>query len=149
MRNKLSGLVLAIFLLLASGCATYTIRKDFGTITLTTNNITKIQKGVTTQQDILEIFGEPFSKSYLGELGWMWTYTRTISEKERKDSIDDIRRGFKAGAMESLGAGPIRELPDITCYSLTVMFDEMGKVKDYHYTEVKPIQKGTVSIEEK
>lgn len=71
MKNLVLFVIVAISLT-AAGCATssYSVGRDFST-----ENVNKILKGKTTGNDLLQMFGEPFSKTVLSETEEKWLYT--------------------------------------------------------------------------
>jgi outer membrane protein assembly factor BamE (lipoprotein component of BamABCDE complex) len=126
MKKVLSLSLMIIFL---AGC-TSVLRQDLGSKTLIPDNINKIERGKTTQKEILAIFGEPMSKTMAGQFGTMWTYSRSTSS---------TTTNFFAFAPKYEARGT----------ALTVTFDNDSLVKDYYYSEVNPIQEGTVTYERK
>jgi len=67
------ALVLGLFLAVAvTGCATssYSVGRDFSGA-----NVSKIVKGKTTTADLIQLFGEPFSKTVVSETEEKWLYT--------------------------------------------------------------------------
>ena len=118
-------IILMLVVGLLNGCATGdALTTNYGTKELTQENVGKIIKGKTTQNEVLEIFGEPMSKTQSGIIN-MWIYSRSITK-----SIDN-----------NIWAPEIKAMS----YGLTVMFDEKGIVKDYSYSEVNPMQKVEVT----
>lgn len=126
--KRTSCLLFCVILL--SGCAG-TMRQDFGTRTLTQENVSKIERGKTTQADIVAMFGQPMSKIQSGVLGTMWTYSRSVSTT-------------KMPGLFSFSAPQY----DMGSYGLTVTFDEKGVVKDISSSEINPIQQGTITYQE-
>lgn len=56
------------------GCATssYSVGRDFQV-----ENVNKIVKGKTTGNDLIQMFGEPFTKTVLSETEEKWLYTHS------------------------------------------------------------------------
>jgi len=83
--NSLSWIVISIFMLISTGCATssmYPIGEDFSSV-----NVSQIEKGKTTKGDIVKMFGKPFTKtvSTVSDNYEMWMYVY-ITETERDQS---------------------------------------------------------------
>ena len=71
MKITITLLIISAFLVL-SACATssYSVGKDFSS-----SNVSKIVKSKTTKTDLLNLFGEPFSKTVISSTGEKWIYT--------------------------------------------------------------------------
>ena len=66
----------ALFLAItACASATFTQGREFST-----DNIAKIVKGTTTDADMLQMFGPPFSRTVLADGTESWLYTYTVGE---------------------------------------------------------------------
>lgn len=113
---------LVIILLFSSGCATSGYQIDTGTQNLTTDNVNKIVKGKTTQDEIIAMLGQPMIKNQAGVLGTMWTYSRSTQTNPGMGFFDL--------------SGPKQELSSV---GLTITFDENNIVKDYSYIESNPM----------
>lgn len=61
-------------LLIISGCATssYKVGNEFASA-----NVSKIEKGVTTENQLVQLIGEPYMKTVLSETEQKWIYTHT------------------------------------------------------------------------
>jgi len=59
-------------LFLVSACATssYSGGKDFNS-----ENVSNIVKGETTKEELVQLFGQPYSKSVISSTGEKWIYT--------------------------------------------------------------------------
>ena len=86
--NRLSWIVISIFMLMSTGCATssmYPIGEDFSS-----DNVSKIEKGKTTKDDIVKMFGMPFAKTVStvsdNDEIWMYVYI-TETERDQSDVI--------------------------------------------------------------
>lgn len=121
--------LLLILVIILAGC-TSVLRQDIGSKTLIPDNINRIERGKTTQKDVLAIFGEPMSKTQAGQFGTMWTYSRSTSSTTTNFFAFSPKYEAKGSA-------------------LTVTFDNDGMVKDYYYSEINPIQEGTMTYERK
>ena len=81
MKHQVNGLMVLIFIILASGCATssYSVGTDFSSV-----NIDKIVKGKTTSQEMIQLFGEPFSKSVVSaeDEKWMYMYSKGTAKAQ-------------------------------------------------------------------
>lgn len=75
----------AIFI---SACATsnYTVGKDFPS-----ENVLKIERGMTTSKDIVALFGEPFSKSVVSENEEKWLYTYSSGTAKAQSYIVSMK----------------------------------------------------------
>jgi outer membrane protein assembly factor BamE (lipoprotein component of BamABCDE complex) len=93
-----------LFAFLIFGCSTvYKIGKEFDL-----TNISKIKIGITTQQDIINYFGQPYRKGIAnGDEVFYYTYEQIIFEKDRNVK--------KEGN------------------SLLIEFDTNGNVKNYYF----------------
>jgi len=69
--SKIGYIVALIMFLVLSGCATsnYSIGKEFSS-----DNVTNIKRGQTTTAQLLEWFGEPFSKTVISGTDEKWIY---------------------------------------------------------------------------
>jgi hypothetical protein len=70
MKYRVFGMISAITFLLV-GCATssFTVGNDFSS-----TNVSKIVKGKTTSDDMISLFGEPFTKSVISATDEKWIY---------------------------------------------------------------------------
>lgn len=70
MKYRIFGIVSGIVFLLA-GCATssFKVGNDFST-----TNVSKIVKGETTSNEMISLFGEPFTKSVISATDQKWVY---------------------------------------------------------------------------
>jgi len=61
-----------VFLVSVAGCATssYSVGRDFSS-----QDVSKIVKGKTTSADLVQLFGEPFTKTVISETEEKWIYT--------------------------------------------------------------------------
>jgi len=61
-----------VFLFSVVGCATssYSVGRDFSN-----QNVSMIVKGKTTSADLVQLFGEPFTKTVMSETEEKWIYT--------------------------------------------------------------------------
>lgn len=85
--NNLSYFLISLFVVMSTGCATttsniYPIGKDFSS-----DNVSQIEKGKTTKDELVKMFGKPFSKtvSVVSENEEIWMYVY-ISETENDQS---------------------------------------------------------------
>ena len=73
--------ILLIVIILGSGCATssYSVGTDFSSV-----NIDRIVKGKTTSQEMIQLFGEPFSKSVVSaeDEKWMYMYSKGTAKAQ-------------------------------------------------------------------
>ena len=113
------------------GCATTSLNENYGNFNLTQENVAKIQKGVTTKEEILSLFGQPMSKIQNSSLGEMWTYAHTKSKTTPPPFFS--MQDFKV---------------EVQSYSVTLTFDDKGIVKDFTSYEVNPVQPASMSITE-
>ena len=75
-KNLLSKFILTLVILVPlSGCV-YKSNVDYGK-QFTSEQVSQIQKKVTTKADLLKIFGEPAIKSVISETGEKWVYSYT------------------------------------------------------------------------
>ncbi len=78
--RRLSAMFLSVVFALAllAGCATAT--STYGT-DFSSDNVSKIVKGKTTEAELVTLFGEPYSKTKgaPGQESWMWTYSEAES----------------------------------------------------------------------
>lgn len=81
----LLSIVLAVFLV---GCATanYSVGKPFNT-----ENVEKIEHGKTTKQDLISMFGEPFSKTPLNATQEKWIYTYIQSSAKAQSYVISMK----------------------------------------------------------
>lgn len=120
--NRFAVLVIGIFLLLFSGCASVQpIQK--GNLTPGMAK-TKIIKGQTTQNEILEVFGAPniVTKNKSGYE--VWTYDKVSVETGTSDVYGTI---LIAGGVGS------RTSTSTRTFTLMIEFDENSVVKDFSY----------------
>lgn len=77
----LISIALAVFLV---GCATanYSVGKPFNT-----ENVTKIEHGKTTKQDLVAMFGEPYSKTPLTATQEKWIYTYVYGSSKAQSYV--------------------------------------------------------------
>ncbi|CAG9296842.1 hypothetical protein [Celerinatantimonas diazotrophica] len=99
------GLILIISLSLSS-CALY---KVLSSATITDGKVSQIERGYTSEDDIVSMFGQPYIKTIMGNDWQRWTY-RAAGEKPY--SWVDVRMPAK---------------------TLVILFHE-GVVRDYRYT---------------
>ena len=85
---------------------------------------TKIEKGVTTQNEILETFGSPniITKNKSGNE--VWTYDKMSIERSLEDDY---------GTLIILGGTSSRATTQSRTFTLMIEFDENDIVKDYSY----------------
>ncbi len=80
MKFRIYFLILGLAFSLA-GCATasYSVGKDFSS-----SDVQKIVKGETTSQELITLFGEPFTKTVISDEDekWVYTYSRGVSEAQ-------------------------------------------------------------------
>ncbi|MCC6661664.1 MAG: hypothetical protein IT437_12350 [Phycisphaerales bacterium] len=81
----------------------------------------KIQKGFTTEADVLEAFGPPDQVTHRDDVQ-IWTYERIVQERE-----------FSGGYVNVLAAGSrtTRERSASTSTMLIIYFDDDDTVMDY------------------
>lgn len=74
--NKTVIIFVGVLMLVAGGCATstYTFGRDFAM-----ENVNKIVKGKTTASDLVQMFGEPYSKTVVSDTEEKWLYMYTMS----------------------------------------------------------------------
>lgn len=111
-------LVVLISILTISGCAShttnYTLGRDFST-----ESVGKIEKGVTTTDQLVALLGEPYSKSVISENEEKWLYMYLHSSATARASLT----------------------PDVTTSGIQKNLDVLiknGKVVNYAYTEGQP-----------
>ena len=112
------------------GCASTSLNESYGNDKLTQENIEKIKIGATTREEVLSLFGQPYSKTKNNFMD-MWIYSHTKSKTT-------------SAPFFSL-AGPTI---DMQSKSVVFSFDEKGIVKDISSTEINPVQPASVSITE-
>lgn len=119
MKKYLSLVLVGLFL---SGCASLQpIEKSH----LTPGMVKKeIIKGVTTQNEILEVFGAPniITKNKTGNE--VWTYDKVSVEKGTSDIY---------GTLIIVGGSGSRSSTSTRTFTLMIEFDDNGVVKDYSY----------------
>ncbi len=114
--------IIPLLILFLAGCATVPITQGEN---LTVGMVkTKIVKGVTTQNEILEVFGAPnvITKNKTGNE--VWTYDRIAVETNVSDSY---------GTLILLGGTGSRASSSTRTFTLMLEFNEQGVVKDYSY----------------
>jgi len=111
-------LVVLISILTLFGCTThttnYTLGRDFSA-----ESVSKIQKGVTTTDELVALLGEPYSKSVISENEEKWLYMYLHSSATARASLT----------------------PDVTTSGIQKNLDVLikdGKVVNYAYTEGQP-----------
>lgn len=67
--------IIAIAFLAACASSTFTQGREFST-----ENVSQIVKGKTTEADIAQLFGAPFSKTVKEDGTEIWLYTYTVGE---------------------------------------------------------------------
>jgi outer membrane protein assembly factor BamE (lipoprotein component of BamABCDE complex) len=85
-----------------SGCV-YKSNVDYGT-QFTSEQVSQIEKKVTTKAELLKIFGEPTMKSVISETGEKWIYTYT-------------------GGSASSQAFTMKTTSDISTHMLDILFE--------------------------
>lgn len=85
---------------------------------------TKIIKGQTTQNEILEVFGAPNIVTKNKSGNEVWTYDKASVETGTSDVYGTIIIAGGVGSRTSTSA---------RTFTLMIEFDEMGIVKDYSY----------------
>jgi hypothetical protein len=111
-------LVVLISILTLFGCTTqttnYTLGRDFSA-----ESVSKIQKGVTTTDELVALLGEPYSKSVISENEEKWLYMYLHSSATVRASLT----------------------PDVTTSGIQKNLDVLikdGKAVNYAYTEGQP-----------
>ena len=115
-------LVVSLVVLSLAGCATYPpVQRGNLTVGMVK---TKIIKGVTTQNEILEIFGSPniIAKNKSGNE--VWTYDRVSVET----NVSDVY-----GTLILVGGIGSRASSSTRTFTLMLEFDDKGVVRDYSY----------------
>ena len=84
----------------------------------------KITKGVTTQNELLEVFGAPniITKNKSGNE--VWTYDKISSDKSFEDGYWNVVVGGASGGQSSTTT---------KTFTLMIEFDTNGIVKDFSY----------------
>ncbi|MFA0562751.1 hypothetical protein AB4559_03255 [Vibrio sp. 10N.222.51.C8] len=116
-----------IFLLLAtsmlSACV-YTSNVDYGT-KFTEEQVSQIEKKVTTKNDLIRIFGEPSIKTVISETGEKWVYSYT-------------------GGSASSQAFTMKTTSDITTHTIDILLANGVVV---NFAETKNKQNMNMSVE--
>jgi len=115
-KQSLSKFTLALVILVSlSGCV-YKSNVDYGN-QFTSEQVSKIEKKVTTKEDLLNIFGEPAIKSVISETGEKWVYSYT-------------------GGTASAQAFTMKTTSDISTHILDILI-ENGVVVNFAETNTK------------
>ena len=117
---KTKALIIVLLCLICSGC-TPTLQKSNLTPGMAK---TRIVKGETSQNDILEVFGAPNVITRTKTGSEVWTYDKV--------SIDTSHSGIVGGFIIVYGAGEKSSVSTRT-FILMIEFDENDIVKDYTY----------------
>ncbi len=116
----LKKILILCLLILMAGCGPAMRTVKEGVPGLEPEKYDLIKKGKSTKADILEIFGEPLSRTSLGmDSGETWIYT--YSESKTIYSL-------------------LSHESDATVRSLVIHFDQKGKVRDFSFSELNPLQ---------
>ena len=115
-------LIVSLVSLLLSGCATIQPAQKSN---LTAGMVKKeIVKGVTTQNDILEVFGAPNIVTKNKSDNEVWTYDKMSVEKSATEGY---------GTIIIAGIGGSNSSASIRTFTLMIEFDDSEVVKDYSY----------------
>lgn len=109
---KLVGLFSLILLLAGCATSTYKTGNEFAS-----DNVKKIEKGVTTENQLVQLIGQPFMKTVLSENEQKWIYSHTVANAKATNYVFSMQ-------VESTG----------TTKTLDVLLRD-GVVINYAYTE--------------
>ena len=113
---------LTAIVLLLSGCAQYG-RKPESNSNLTAGRVKmEIKKGLTTQADILKIFGSPNLVTKNRDNDDVWNYSRMSY---------DAAYGSDAAGLIFLGGSRAVSSTTVKSFDLIIIFDNNDVVKDY------------------
>lgn len=121
---KLMSVFITIFFVITviSGCASSGVQEMSNT-TLTAGNVKKeINKGVTTQADILQIFGSPNIITKNRNDDEVWNYNRMSYE---------AAYGSDSGVLIFWGGSRALSSTTTKSFDLIIIFDDKDVVKDY------------------
>ncbi|MDR7119766.1 hypothetical protein [Rheinheimera soli] len=109
---KRLGLISLILLLTGCATSTYKTGNEFAS-----ENVAKIEKGVTTDSQLVLLIGQPFMKTVISETEQKWIYSHTVANAKATNYVFSMQ-------VESTG--------------ITKMLDVLlkdGVVVNYAYTE--------------
>jgi len=123
MKKTFSGLIsLCIVSVLFSGCATSGV-KEMSNTNLTSGKVKmEIKKGVTTQAEILQIFGSPNIVTKNRSNDEVWNYNRMSYESAY---------GSDGGGFIFWGGSRAVSSATTKSFDLIIIFDDKDVVKDY------------------
>lgn len=108
--------VIAVISLASVGCtiptSSYSVGKNFSS-----ENVSKVTKGKTTDKELIQMFGEPFSKTVVSESEEKWIYTYS-------SGTTNVQRGFLTANVQTTGR---RKMLDVLLKN--------GIVTNFAYTE--------------
>jgi hypothetical protein len=115
------GFMLA-FTLLGAGCASSGV-KEAGNSNLTVGQVKmEIEKGITTQEEILRVFGAPNIVTKNRSNNEVWNYNRMSYETSH---------GSEGGGLIVWGGSRAVSSSTTKSFDLIIIFDENDVVKDY------------------
>jgi hypothetical protein len=121
-KNRNVNILLACFFVLSAGCEN---KNQIEKSSLTPGMAkTKIINGVTTESDILNVFGSPniIAKNKTGNE--VWTYDKVAMEQSGEDTYWNIIIA---------GKGKEKQTTSTRTFTLMIEFDDKGIVKDHSY----------------
>jgi outer membrane protein assembly factor BamE (lipoprotein component of BamABCDE complex) len=128
------GAVLLCLAFLGSGCVTATI----GNQTLTQDRVSKIQKGVTTRDQVIELLGQPNQVQLSADGRHMLFYMGTQMKADYGERV------FQA--VPIIGAVvPTSDTQNVRRESLQIFIDASNVVTDYEFSDNTSETKTTVS----
>lgn len=114
--KRLTLAVVAVISLVVVGCAiptsSYSVGKNFPS-----ENVNKIAKGKTTVNELIQMFGEPFSKTVVSESEEKWIYTYS-------SGTASVQRGVLSANVQTTGQ---RKMLDVLIKN--------GVVTNFTYTD--------------
>jgi outer membrane protein assembly factor BamE (lipoprotein component of BamABCDE complex) len=123
--NLFATIVVVIFLgLVGAGCATSTI----GNQNLNADNIAKIQKGVTTKAEVIELLGQPDT------VGMMGDGRRTMIYSGMQGNVDNSQMMLTAIPIAG-GLIPEHTSQSMHRETLQVILTNSDIVQDYEYSD--------------
>jgi hypothetical protein len=129
MHYKIFGLMCVLVLFFSVGCASHKSGVEFGAA-----EVDRIEKGVTTQEELTTLIGPPSSTGFGAEGTKTLIYQYSEAKGKASNLIPFV--GMFTGGV------------DVNRRVLTILLDEDGVVKDYTFTETDRDQ-GNFSSEEK
>ena len=134
-RAAIFGMVFMCFILTGSGCVSGTA----GNQELTRDHVSKIEKGVTTRQQVVEMLGEPESTQLLADGRRTMLYMGTQS---KSDFGERVFQGVPIiGAVV-----PTTDTQSVRRETLQIILDGSDVVQDYEFSDNTSETKTTTSM---